>query len=284
MKGNRIFISALLILLNIVPRYAYGQAILDNPSCSSAITFALYHPNAPTGTSTLRLMQAKGEVEVAVTYSAAYSASACGNGGVFAYSWDSNLIYTFNGGKFVVERQRVSLDKLKKGSYKITLHTFNTNEPTKFLYSKVVTLNIDSSAASSTPTANTSPNQSGGSSSSSGPSTQGSSAGKDTGPVENPNTDVQISIGKSFDTVTFYNPLTLDRPEQLVVRLINILLLLVGILSVIMILFGGFLLASSGGSESQIKKGRQTIIWAVSGLVVSLMAFSIVAIIQSIIS
>ena len=99
-------------------------------------------------------------------------------------------------------------------------------------------------------------------------------------------TSVQVEPGVSFDTVlgTFYNPLEFDRPEQLVVRLINALLLLVGIISVIMIIIGGMRMVGSAGNESQIKKGRETIIWAVGGLLLSLMAFSIVAIVQSIIS
>jgi hypothetical protein len=110
--------------------------------------------------------------------------------------------------------------------------------------------------------------------------------GKDTGPIENPDTSVTITPGESFDTVlgVFYNPLEFDRPEELVVRIINALLLLVGILSVIMIIVGGLRMVASGGSEAQIKTGKQTIIWAVGGLIVSLMAFTIVAIIQSIIS
>jgi hypothetical protein len=99
-------------------------------------------------------------------------------------------------------------------------------------------------------------------------------------------TSVGVSVSQSFDTVlgTFYNPLEFDRPEELVVRLINAMLLLVGIISVIMIILGGLRMVASGGSESQIKKGRETVTWAIGGLLVSLMAFSIVALIQSIIS
>lgn len=109
---------------------------------------------------------------------------------------------------------------------------------------------------------------------------------KDVEKVAGPNTDIAITTDQSFDTVlgTFYNPLEFDRPEELVVRLINAMLLLVGIISVIMIILGGLRMVASGGSESQIKKGRETVTWAIGGLLVSLMAFSIVAIIQSIIS
>lgn len=109
---------------------------------------------------------------------------------------------------------------------------------------------------------------------------------KDTGTVDNPDTSVTIKPGQSFDTPLgrFYNPLEFERPEELVVRVINALLLLVGIISVIMIIIGGLRMVASGGSESQITKGKQTVIWAVGGLILSLMAFSIVAIIQSIIS
>ncbi len=106
------------------------------------------------------------------------------------------------------------------------------------------------------------------------------------GDSQSVDTSVGVRVSQSFDTIlgTFYNPLEFNRPEELVVRLINAMLLLVGIISVIMIILGGLRMVASGGSESQIKKGRETVIWAIGGLLVSLMAFSIVAIIQSIIS
>jgi hypothetical protein len=57
---------------------------------------------------------------------------------------------------------------------------------------------------------------------------------------------------------------------------INLLLFVVGAISVIMIIVGGILYAVSTGDQSRITKAKYTIIYAVAGLVVSLLAYAIV--------
>lgn len=85
---------------------------------------------------------------------------------------------------------------------------------------------------------------------------------------------------------TLFNPLSEDMtsPGQIIVRITNIALMLVGILAVIFIILGGFLMVTSAGNENRLKQGKQTLIWAVAGLILSLLSFSIVAIVQSIIT
>lgn len=56
----------------------------------------------------------------------------------------------------------------------------------------------------------------------------------------------------------------------------NILLLAIGIISVIMIIIGGIRFAVSGGNESGVKAAKDTILYAVVGLVIALLSFAIV--------
>jgi hypothetical protein len=97
---------------------------------------------------------------------------------------------------------------------------------------------------------------------------------------------VDIQSETNFDEVlgTLFNPLNYDRPENILVRIINIMLMLAGILAVLFIIIGGFLMVTSAGNETRLRQGKQTLIWAVAGLILTLLSFSIVAIVQSILS
>ena len=56
----------------------------------------------------------------------------------------------------------------------------------------------------------------------------------------------------------------------------NILLFLIGLAAVIMIIIGGIRYTTSNGDPSQTKAAKDTILYAVIGIVVALMAFAIV--------
>lgn len=56
----------------------------------------------------------------------------------------------------------------------------------------------------------------------------------------------------------------------------NILLFLIGLAAVIMIIIGGIRYTTSNGDASQTKAAKDTILYAVIGIVVALMAFAIV--------
>lgn len=69
------------------------------------------------------------------------------------------------------------------------------------------------------------------------------------------------------------------QPTSLTVQIkniTNVLLLAVGIISVIMIIIGGIRYAVSGGDEGGTKAAKNTILGAVVGLVIALLAFAIV--------
>ena len=59
-------------------------------------------------------------------------------------------------------------------------------------------------------------------------------------------------------------------------QVINILLFIIGSLSVIMIIFGGIKYVISNGDSSQITSAKNTILYAVIGLIVALLAYAIV--------
>lgn len=57
---------------------------------------------------------------------------------------------------------------------------------------------------------------------------------------------------------------------------VNLMLYILGILAVIMIVIGGFRYVVSAGDEGGIKQGKNTIIYAVIGLIVAILAYAIV--------
>lgn len=58
--------------------------------------------------------------------------------------------------------------------------------------------------------------------------------------------------------------------------IINILLFLIGAIAVVMIIIGGLRYVTSGGDQGAITGAKNTILYAVIGLVIAVMAFAIV--------
>lgn len=56
----------------------------------------------------------------------------------------------------------------------------------------------------------------------------------------------------------------------------NILIFLVGIIAVIMLIIGGIRYAVSGGDQSAVTSAKNTILYAIVGLIVAFLAFAIV--------
>lgn len=59
-------------------------------------------------------------------------------------------------------------------------------------------------------------------------------------------------------------------------RVINVLLFIIGAAAVIMIIIGGIRYVVSGGDQSAVTGAKNTIIYAVVGLVIAIMAYAIV--------
>lgn len=64
--------------------------------------------------------------------------------------------------------------------------------------------------------------------------------------------------------------------NDLVRNIVNILLFVVGALAVVMIIVGGLFYVTSQGDSSNITKAKNTILYAVIGLIVSVLAYAIV--------
>jgi len=66
------------------------------------------------------------------------------------------------------------------------------------------------------------------------------------------------------------------KPADLAKNIINILLYVVGAISVVMVIVGGIMYATSTGDSGRVTLAKNTITYAIIGLVVSFLAFAIV--------
>jgi hypothetical protein len=99
------------------------------------------------------------------------------------------------------------------------------------------------------------------------------------------NTGITADFGNLDETIgNFRNPLQAQTVPELISSIIRVLFLLVSIAAVIIIIISGFRMVLASGNEEQLTKAKKALTWAVIGLIVSLMSFSIVAIIQNLIS
>jgi len=67
-----------------------------------------------------------------------------------------------------------------------------------------------------------------------------------------------------------------DKAEGFVGTLVNVLLYILGAISVIVLIIGGILYVISGGNSSSVAKAKNTITYAIVGLIVSFLAYAIV--------
>lgn len=95
------------------------------------------------------------------------------------------------------------------------------------------------------------------------------------------------TVGSSdFDTNVgvFENPINIESFPELVLFVMKGFIFLIGIMAVLIIIIGGVRMVLSQGNQESITKGKNTIIWAVAGLIVALLSFSLVSIVQNLLS
>ncbi len=92
------------------------------------------------------------------------------------------------------------------------------------------------------------------------------------------NSDFDKNVG------SLNNPINIDSFPELVVFVLKGFFFLIGLMALLVIVIGGVRLVFSQGNQESITKGKQTIIWAIAGLVVALMAYSLVAVVQNLLS
>lgn len=82
---------------------------------------------------------------------------------------------------------------------------------------------------------------------------------------------------QALDGLNQVNPNGEDSPELTAViqTILNAVYFIVGIVAVIMIILGGITYATSQGDPAKVKKGKDTILYGIVGLIIALMAFAI---------
>ena len=63
---------------------------------------------------------------------------------------------------------------------------------------------------------------------------------------------------------------------EIVQSILNWIFGIIGIVAVVMIIIGGFNFMTSAGDPGKVKKGKDTILYGIIGLVIALLAFAIV--------
>jgi cytochrome bd-type quinol oxidase subunit 2 len=67
-----------------------------------------------------------------------------------------------------------------------------------------------------------------------------------------------------------------DDAKPMITAVINTILLILGIIAVLMIIIGGIRYTISGGDSGSVQSAKNTILYAVVGLVIAMLAFAIV--------
>ncbi len=69
---------------------------------------------------------------------------------------------------------------------------------------------------------------------------------------------------------------SIDAEDGLIRDVVNILLFIIGAIAVIMLVIGGIRYTISGGDQSQVTAAKNTILYAIVGIIVALFAYAIV--------
>lgn len=97
-----------------------------------------------------------------------------------------------------------------------------------------------------------------------------------------PNTGNTQTPDSSGSTVGTFKPLTrFTSIGEFAVGVINFAIAIIGALALLFIIIGGVRMVVSAGNESAIKAGKKTVTWAVIGLVVALLSFSIISALEA---
>jgi hypothetical protein len=92
-------------------------------------------------------------------------------------------------------------------------------------------------------------------------------------PNANPGTDACATLDK--------NPNGTSKVNDLIKEIVNILSIVVGIVAVVMIIIGGFRYITSGGASEKVTGAKNTILYALIGLVIVALAQVIVRFVLS---
>lgn len=95
-------------------------------------------------------------------------------------------------------------------------------------------------------------------------------------PADNAYAEVSLSDFGENTAKGEGQPTNLFENDGIFKVIINALLFLIGIVSVIMLIIGGFKYTTSNGSQEAVSSAKNTIMYAIIGIVVAVLAFAIV--------
>jgi hypothetical protein len=97
-------------------------------------------------------------------------------------------------------------------------------------------------------------------------------------PAANAACDSQTTITDGLDCAkgSSNTPTTLFGGGGIFTTIVNILLFIIGAISVIMLIIGGIRYTISGGDSSAVTSAKNTIMYAIVGIIVAVLAFAIV--------
>jgi len=86
-----------------------------------------------------------------------------------------------------------------------------------------------------------------------------------------------LAAAPASAAIALYNPLSnVSSPQELIGRIINTVLGLVGSIALLMFVYGGLVWLTSGGASDKIKKGREIFTWSAIGLLVIFTSYALV--------
>ena len=95
---------------------------------------------------------------------------------------------------------------------------------------------------------------------------------------EPPATGQGTASQQALEGLNSVNPNGANSPELTTViqTILNAVYFIIGIVAVVMIILGGISYATSQGDPTKVKKGKDTVLYGVIGLVIALLAYAIV--------
>lgn len=84
------------------------------------------------------------------------------------------------------------------------------------------------------------------------------------------------SPSPSGDTVVIPNPIACNDATCLISQVIRYILGTIAIIATLMFIWGGVMMLTSGGNAEQVKKAKETLVWAAIGVAVILLSWVII--------
>ena len=89
--------------------------------------------------------------------------------------------------------------------------------------------------------------------------------------------NTNLSLNNAMVTINNTNQFgTADLPTT-ISNIVKIFMYAVGVISVIMMIFGGFQYVTSSGDQAKVTKAKNTILYGIVGLVIAVLAYAIVS-------